>query len=118
LLNEHYVDLSATGSLQYFLAGANDKRQGMRSLFPSSYDRTDVLMSAACRAFVSAPLISVIPRFGVLLLEILFGLFFIGCALIARKWLRRRTLGTDGSAKPKKNAAAGQEDIQLSSALR
>jgi hypothetical protein len=43
----------------------------MRSLFPSSYDRADVLMSAGCSTFVSASLILVIPRFGVLLLEIL-----------------------------------------------
>ncbi len=56
----------------------------MRSLFPSSYDRADVLMSAGCSTFFSAALILVIPRFGILLLEILFGLFFIGCALMAR----------------------------------
>ena len=57
-------------------------------LFPSSYDRADVLMSAGCSTFVSAALILVIPRIGVLLLEMLFGLFFIGCALMARKRLR------------------------------
>ena len=77
----------------------------MRSLFPSSYDRADVLMSAGCSTFVSASLILVIPRFGILLLEILLGLFFIGCALIARKRLRRRALGKDGSATSK-NARA------------
>ena len=70
----------------------------MRSLFPSSYDRADVLMSAGCSTFVSAALILVIPRFGILLLEILLGLFFIGCALMARRRLRRRALGQDGSA--------------------
>jgi len=62
----------------------------MRSLFPLSYDRADVLMSAGCSTFVSAALILVIPRVGVLLLEILFGLFFIGCALMARA--RRRSV--------------------------
>ena len=75
----------------------------MRSLFPSSYDRADVLMSAGCSTFVSAALILVIPRFGVLLLEILFGLFFIGCALMARARVRRRVLGKEG---PKKSSDA------------
>ena len=56
----------------------------MRSLFPSTYDRADVLMSAGCSTFVSAALILVIPRVGIVLLEILLGLFFIGCALAAR----------------------------------
>ena len=71
----------------------------MRTLFPSSYDRADVLMSAGCSTFVSAALILVIPRFGILLLEILLGLFFIGCALVARKRLRRQALGQDSSDK-------------------
>ncbi len=65
----------------------------MRSLSPSNYDRADVLMSAGCSTFVSAALILVIPRVGVLLFEILFGLFFIGCALMARARIRRRVLG-------------------------
>ena len=60
----------------------------MRSLFPSSYDRADVLMSAGCSTFVSAALILVIPRVGIVLLEILLGVFFIGCALVARVRLR------------------------------
>ena len=60
----------------------------MRSLFPSTYDRADVLMSAGCSTFVSAALILVIPRVGIILLEILLGLFFIGCALAARARLR------------------------------
>jgi hypothetical protein len=60
----------------------------MRSLFPSTYDRADVLMSAGCSTFVSAALILVIPRVGIILLEILLGLFFIGCALAARAQLR------------------------------
>jgi len=60
----------------------------MRSLFPSTYDRADVLMSAGCSTFVSAALILVIPRVGIIVLEILLGLFFIGCALAARARLR------------------------------
>ena len=71
----------------------------MRTFFPSTYDRADVLMSAGCSTFVSAALILVIPRFGILLLEILLGLFFIGCALVARKRLRRQALGQDSSDK-------------------
>ena len=71
----------------------------MRSLFPSTYDRADVLMSAGCSTLVSASLILVIPRIGVLLLEILFGLFFIGCALMARARVRRRALGKEGHKK-------------------
>jgi hypothetical protein len=71
----------------------------MRSLFPSSYDRADVLMSAGCSTFVSAALILAIPRFGILLLEILFGLFFIGCAQIARARLRKRALSKEGPEK-------------------
>lgn len=77
----------------------------MRSFFPSSYDRADVLMSAGCSTFFSAALILVIPRFGILLLEILLGLFFIGCALVARTRLRRRALAKDSSTTPK-NARA------------
>jgi hypothetical protein len=73
----------------------------MRSFFPSSYDRADVLMSAGCSTFFSAALILVIPRFGILLLEILFGLFFIGCAVVARTRLRRRALSKDSAATPK-----------------
>ena len=77
----------------------------MRSFFPSSYDRADVLMSAGCSTFFSAALILVIPRLGILLLEILFGLFFIGCAMVARTRLRRRALGKYSAAMPK-NARA------------
>jgi len=70
----------------------------MRSLFPSSYDRADVLMSAGCSTFISAALILVIPRVGIVLLEILLGLFFIGCALAARARLRAqgRSKGMEG----------------------
>ena len=80
----------------------------MRSLFPSTYDRADVLMSAGCSTFVSAALILVIPRVGIVLLEVLLGLFFICCALAARARLRAQARsqlkeGTDGAtnAKPK-----------------
>ena len=78
----------------------------MRSLFPSTYDRADVLMSAGCSTFVSAALILVIPRVGIVLLEVLLGLFFICCALAARARLRvqaRAQLreGSDGVADAK-----------------
>lgn len=76
----------------------------MRSLFPSTYDRADVLMSAGCSTFVSAALILVIPRVGIVLLEILLGLFFIGCALAARPRLRiqaRSQEGPEGSINAK-----------------
>jgi len=78
----------------------------MRSLFPSTYDRADVLMSAGCSTFVSAALILVIPRVGIVLLEILLGLFFIGCALAARARLRIQARsqvkeGPEGSANAK-----------------
>ncbi len=63
----------------------------MRSLFPSTYDRADVLMSAGCSTFVSAALILVIPRVGIVLLEVLSGLFFICCALAARARLRAQS---------------------------
>jgi len=71
----------------------------MRLLFPSSYDRADVMMSAGCSTFVSAALILVIPRFGTLLLEILLGLFFIGCALMARARLRRLPVGREDAER-------------------
>ena len=78
----------------------------MRSLFPSTYDRADVLMSAGCSTFVSAALILVIPRVGIVLLEVLLGLFFICCALAARARLRAQARtqlqeGTDGAANAK-----------------
>jgi hypothetical protein len=73
----------------------------MRSLFPYSYDRAAVLMSAGCSTFASAALILVIPRFGILLLEFLLGLFFIGYALVVRKRLRRQAQAKDGSNEAK-----------------
>jgi len=62
----------------------------MRSLFPRTYDSIDVLMSAGCSTLVSAAAILIVPRVGILLLEILAGLFFIGCAVVGRFRLRRR----------------------------
>lgn len=80
----------------------------MRSLFPSTYDRANVLMSAGCSTFVSAALILVIPRAGIVLLEVLLGLFFICCGLAARARLRAQARsqlkeGTDPAtnAEPK-----------------
>jgi hypothetical protein len=73
----------------------------MRSLFPSSYDRADVMMSAGCSTFVSAALMLVIPRFGTLLLEILLGTFFIGCALTARARLRSVAAGREDTERPR-----------------
>ena len=72
----------------------------MRSLFPSTYDRADVLMSAGCSTFVSAALILVIPRVGIILLEILLGLFFIGCALAARARLRSQARSQAKEGRP------------------
>jgi hypothetical protein len=46
-------------------------------------------MSAGRSTFVSAALILVIPRFGIAMLEILIGLFLMGCAFAARARLRR-----------------------------
>jgi hypothetical protein len=62
----------------------------MRSLFPLTYDRVDVLMSAGCSTVVSAAAILAVPRIGIILLEMLVGVFFIGCALVARFRLRRK----------------------------
>jgi hypothetical protein len=62
----------------------------MRTTFPKSYDRADVLMSAGCSTFVTAALIMVLPRVGTVLLEILLGMFLIGCALVARARIKRK----------------------------
>jgi hypothetical protein len=61
----------------------------MRSVFPSTYDRVDVLVSAGCSTLVSASAILIVPRVGTILLEMLVGLLFIGCAVVARFRLRR-----------------------------
>ena len=62
----------------------------MRSVFPLTYDRVDALMSAGCSTLVSAAAILIVPRVGIILLEMLVGLLFIGCAVVARFRLRRR----------------------------
>jgi hypothetical protein len=62
----------------------------MDSLIQKRYDRADLLMSAGCSTCVSAALIFVIPRFGIARLEILIGLFLMGCAFVARARLRGR----------------------------
>lgn len=69
----------------------------MRSLFPNTYDRADLLMSAGCSTFVSAALVLLMPKVGIVLVEILVGLFLVGCALAARARLRRRTRIQAGS---------------------
>ena len=63
----------------------------MHFLIPKTYDRADVLMSAGCSTFVGAALILVIPRFGIAVLEVLLGLFLMGCAFAARARLRSNT---------------------------
>ena len=75
----------------------------MQSLTQKTYDRADVLMSAGCSAFVSAALILVIPRFGIAMLEILIGLFLMGCAFAARARLRR---GAQPAASASRRAGA------------
>jgi hypothetical protein len=65
----------------------------MRLSFPNLYDRADLLMSAGCSTFMSAALILAMPRVGIVILEVLLGLFLIGCALVARARLRRKATG-------------------------
>lgn len=62
----------------------------MRSFFSPTYDRADLLLSVGCSTLVSAALIVVIPRVGILLFEMLLGLFLIGCAITTRHRLRRQ----------------------------
>lgn len=62
----------------------------MRMSFPRTYDRADLLMSAGCSTFVTAALIMVLPRVGTVLLEILLGMFLVGCALVARARIKRK----------------------------
>ena len=78
----------------------------MRSVFPLTYDRVDVLMSAGCSTLVSASAILVVPRIGTILLEMLAGLFFIGCAVATRFRLRRtrdskKALGETAGNRPR-----------------
>jgi hypothetical protein len=53
------------------------------------YDRADVLMSAGVSTFVCASLVLITPRLGIVFIEILMGLFLIGCAFVSRKRLSR-----------------------------
>jgi hypothetical protein len=62
----------------------------MRIVFPNTYDRADLLMSAGCSTFVAASLVVVLPRVGTVLMEILLGMFLIGCAIVARARIRRK----------------------------
>jgi hypothetical protein len=62
----------------------------MRSVFPLTYDRVDVLMSAGCSTLVSAAAILIVPRVGTILLEMLVGIVFIGYAVFARFRIRRK----------------------------
>ena len=55
------------------------------------YDRADVLMSAGVSTFVCASLVLITPRLGIVFIEILTGLFLIGCAFVSRKRLSRAT---------------------------
>jgi hypothetical protein len=43
------------------------------------YDSADVLMSAGVSTFVGASLVLITPRLGILFIEIVTGLFLIGC---------------------------------------
>lgn len=69
----------------------------------SKYDRADVLMSAGVSTFVSASLVLITPRLGVVFVEILTGLFLIGCAFVSRKRLSRAT------AELERNGVKGEQ---------
>ena len=53
---------------------AKNKRGRRAFIFPFTYDRVDVLMSAGCSTLVSAAPILIVPRVGIVLLEMLVGL--------------------------------------------
>jgi hypothetical protein len=53
------------------------------------YDRADMLMSAGLSTFVCSALLLITPRLGILLIEILLGLFLIGCAFVSRLRLNK-----------------------------
>ena len=73
------------------------------------YDRADVLMSAGVSTFVCASLVLITPRLGVVFVEILIGLFLIGCAFISRKRISRATAGLEGEGvKGEKNDLRGR----------
>ncbi len=62
------------------------------------YDRADVLMSAGVSTFVCASLVLIMPRLGVVFIEILIGLFLIGCAFVSRRRLSRATAELERSS--------------------
>jgi hypothetical protein len=64
----------------------------------SKYDRADVLMSAGVSTFVCASLVLITPRLGVVFIEILTGLFLIGCAFVSRRRLSRATADLERSS--------------------
>ena len=53
------------------------------------YDRADMLMSAGLSTFACSALLLITPRLGILLIELLVGLFLIGCAFISRLRLNK-----------------------------
>jgi hypothetical protein len=53
------------------------------------YDRADMLMSAGLSTFGCSALLLITPRLGILLIEILLGLFLIGCAFVSRLRLNK-----------------------------
>ena len=72
------------------------------------YDRADVLMSAGVSTFVCASLVLITPRLGIVFIEILMGLFLIGCAFVSRKRLSRTcsALERDSGTGEKNNLRA------------
>lgn len=62
------------------------------------YDRAHVLMSAGVSIFVCASLVLITPRLGVVFVEILIGLFLIGCAFISRKRFSRAAVELEGES--------------------
>lgn len=71
----------------------------MFSVFRKSrYDRADMLMSAGVSTFVCAALVLITPRLGVVFIEILMGLFLIGCAFVSRRRLSRATADLEKSS--------------------
>jgi hypothetical protein len=62
------------------------------------YDRADVLMSAGVSTFVCASLVLITPRLGIVFIEILMGLFLIGCAFVSRRRLSRATADLEKSS--------------------
>ncbi|MDQ2944565.1 MAG: hypothetical protein M3Y27_01240 [Acidobacteriota bacterium] len=64
------------------------------------YDRADVLMSAGVSTFVCASLVLITPRLGIVFIEILMGLFLIGCAFVSRRRLSRTCCDIETDSGP------------------